>query len=192
MDNRSTHPHLLLDNQASALVVVDVQSTLANAMPEQAAQTMIANIAKLLVAANQLDIPVLLTEQYPEGLGPSEPEVLRHLPKSAQLFVKTEFSCYSAPGFKNSLSYIGRKQVLLVGQEAHVCILQTALELLQHGYQVFVVEDALCSRNDAHKQSAIQRMRDAGVTAVCYESVLFEWLRDASHPLFKSFSTLVK
>lgn len=192
MDKRISDTHLLLDHQISALVVIDAQTKLANAMPPAAAQPMMVNIAKLLEAAGAMDVPVMLTEQYPEGLGPSDPEVLRHLPKSAQLFVKTEFSCFSAPGFNNSLAYTGRKQIILVGQEAHVCVLQTAMELKQYGYQVFVVEDALCSRNEQHKQSAIRRMRDAGVIAVSYESVLFEWLRDASHPQFKQFSALVR
>jgi nicotinamidase-related amidase len=192
MVNSSNQTTLLLDHQTSALVVIDAQTRLANAMPELAAQAMINNISKLLVAADQLQVPVLLTEQYPEGLGPSDPEVLRHLPKSAQLFVKTEFSCCAAPGFNSSLGFTGRKQLVLMGQEAHVCVLQTAMELRQQGFQVFVVEDALCSRNEQHKQSAIHRMRDAGVVAVSYESVLFEWLRDASHPQFKSFSALVR
>lgn len=191
MANCAAHP-LMLDHASCALVVVDVQTKLANAMPQSAVRRMLGNIAKLLLAADQLEVPVLLTEQYPEGLGPSDPEVLRHLPKSAQLFVKTAFSCCSAPGFNNSLNYTARKQVILMGQEAHVCVLQTAMELRQQDFQVFVVEDALCSRNPDNVASAVNRMRDAGVVALSYESVLFEWLRDASHPLFKNFAQLVR
>ena len=87
---------------------------------------------------------------------------------------------------------MARKQIILAGLEAHVCVLQTALELLHNGYQVYVVEDAICSRKAEHKFYALQRMQQQGITITNYESVLFEWLRDASHPDFRSISGLLR
>jgi nicotinamidase-related amidase len=186
-----THPNLL-DSGNSVLVVVDMQSRLAQVMPEQDAAAMAANSIRLLEAAKILDVPVLLTEQYPKGLGPTAAEILEHLPQTALVFDKTGFSCCAADGFNQALAATGRAQVILVGQEAHVCVLQSALELLHHGYRVYVVEDALCSRQAGHKSYALRRMQQHGASIICYESVLFEWLRDARHAGFKTISSLLR
>ncbi|MDD1621733.1 MAG: hydrolase [Methylococcaceae bacterium] len=187
----TTHPNLL-DSGNSILVVVDIQGRLTSAMPEQDAAAMIANGIRLLEAAKILDVPVLLTEQYPEGLGPTATEILEHLPPEARVFEKTGFSCCAADGFNQALAASDRHQVILIGQEAHVCMLQTALELLHQGYQVYVVEDAACSRRAEHKFYALRRMRQQGASIVSYESVLFEWLKDAKHPGFKAISSLLR
>jgi nicotinamidase-related amidase len=186
-----THPNLL-DSGNSVLVVVDMQSRLTQVMPEQEAAAMATNSIRLLEAAKILDVPVLLTEQYPKGLGPTVAEILEHLPQTARVFDKTGFSCCAAEGFNQALATSGRAQVILVGQEAHVCVLQTALELLHHGYRVYAVEDAICSRKVEHKFNALRRMRQHGATIVCYESVLFEWLKDARHADFKTISSLLR
>jgi nicotinamidase-related amidase len=108
------------------------------------------------------------------------------------VLTKTSFSCCEAPGFLGTLDRERRPQVVLCGMEGHVCVLQTALELHELGWQVFVVEDAVCSRSPVHQGNALERMRQAGVIATNTESVLFEWLRDASHSQFRAVSALVK
>ena len=187
----NTHPSLLktLD---SVLVIVDMQTTLSSVMPENEAESMRESTLSLLEAAKKLSIPVLLTEQYPQGLGHTESQIKDALPDNAQLFDKTAFSCCGASGFMPALEKTGRKQIILVGQEAHVCILQTALDLMSHDYQVHVVEDAICARKTEHKFFALQRMQSQNVVISNYESVLFEWLRDASHPDFRAISGLLR
>jgi nicotinamidase-related amidase len=191
MLKRSTHPNLL-DSDHSILVLVDMQTRLLAAMPEAQAREMLVNCLKLLQAATLLGVPVLVTEQYPKGLGSTEPEIIRNLPPGIEVFEKTGFSCCAAEGFNRSLARTERRQVILLGQEAHVCVLQTALELLDQSYQVYVLEDALCSRQAEHKSSALRRMRQHGGTVLNHESVLFEWLKDAKHPDFKVISSLIR
>lgn len=186
-----SHPNLL-DSNHSLLAIVDMQTKLSAAMPEQDAALMMINANRLLTAAKLLAMPVLLTEQYPKGLGSTAAEIMENLPSGARLFEKTGFSCCAVDGFKQALAANGRRQVILAGQEAHVCVLQTALDLLHLGYQVYVVEDALCSRLPAHKVSALRRMERHGATIVCHESVLFEWLKDAKHADFKAISSLLR
>lgn len=186
----NTHP-TLLKTLDSILVVVDMQGKLSAVMAESDAQTMHDNTMSLLEAAKNLAIPVLVTEQYPQGLGQTEQKVSEALPDTAQIFEKTSFSCCGASGFIPALNLSTRKQVILVGQEAHVCVLQTALDLIALGYQVHVVEDAICSRKAEHKFYALQRLQTQNVVITNYESVLFEWLRDANHPDFKTISNLL-
>lgn len=186
-----THPNLLsADN--SLLVVVDLQTKLTAAMAESEAQMMTTNTVRLLKAAGLLQMPVLLTEQYPKGLGPTDPAITDQLPEGTPIFDKTGFSCCTAQGFNAALAATQRKQIILTGQETHVCVLQTALELLHFGYQVYIVEDAVSSRNPAHKITSLQRMHQQGATISNHESVLFEWLRDASHPNFKAISGMLR
>ncbi|MDD5580752.1 MAG: hydrolase [Methylobacter sp.] len=187
----STHP-TLLSAENSLLVIIDLQTQLSAAMPEFDAELMIANVSSLLDAANILNIPILLTEQYPKGLGATDIAIAEKLPETTRVFDKTGFSCCAANGFSKALENSGRKQIILAGQEAHVCVLQTALELVHIGYQVYIVEDAVCSRKKDHKFYALQRLQQQNITITNYESVLFEWLRDANHPDFKSISGLLR
>lgn len=182
----------LLASEQSILVIVDIQQRLLSAMPDVAAHQMTTNTIRLLASADSLSVPVLLSEQYPKGLGATHPDVIAALPEGARRFEKTAFSCFRAPGFVPVLRALIRPQVVLVGQETHVCVLQTALDLLSAGFQVFVVEDAVCSRSASHKNNALDRMRQAGAIVINYESVIFEWLGDARHPDFKTLSALVK
>jgi nicotinamidase-related amidase len=187
----NTHPTLLriLD---SVLVIVDMQGKLSAVMPEADATLMHENTVSLLDAAKNLAIPVLVTEQYPQGLGQTEQSVQEALPNHAPIFEKTSFSCAGASGFMPALRETARKQIILIGQEAHVCILQSALDLMALGYQVYVVEDAICARKAEHKFYALQRLQAQNVIITNYESVLFEWLRDANHPDFKMISQLLR
>lgn len=187
----TTHPNLL-SAQNSLLIVVDLQSKLSAAMPEAEAQLVAANTRSLVEAAGLLNIPVLLTEQYPKGLGPTDTTITDILPEGTLIFDKTGFSCCAAEGFTDTVANTDRKQIILVGQEAHVCVLQTALELLHLGYQLHVVEDAICSRKAEHKFYALQRMQQQNATITNYESVLFEWVRNSTHPEFKKISGLLR
>jgi len=176
----------------SVLVLVDVQQRLAAAMPPAARAAVIRNCRALLAAAARLSLPVLATEQYPKGLGPTEPDLLEALPPGAIRIEKTCFSCAGVSPFAQALDALARPQVILAGMEAHVCVLQSALELRAAGRDVFVVEDACSSRNPAHHANAMARMRAAGVIVTNAESVLFEWLRDAAHEHFKAVSALIR
>lgn len=186
-----THPNLL-DSGNSVLLVVDMQAKLTAAMPVADAERMLGHGRRLLEAARLLGVPVLATEQYPQGLGSTQPEISECLPGDVRLFSKTGFSCCAADGFNQALLETGRKQVVVMGQEAHVCVLQTALELLDQGYQVHVPTDAVCSRQGEHKDYALRRMQQQGATLTSHESVLFEWLRDARHQDFKTISALLR
>jgi nicotinamidase-related amidase len=105
---------------------------------------------------------------------------------------KSGFSCCAAEGFTATLEGLGRSQVVLAGMESHVCVLQTALELKQRGFTVFVAGDAVCARSRQRSENALARLRQAGVVVTHSESVLFEWMRDARHPQFKAVSQLLK
>lgn len=186
------NPALLCSADDCQLVVIDLQIRLLAAMSEADRSAMVKNAEIFLQAAQALEVPVVYTEQYPKGLGPTVPAILERMPAMAQGVEKSGFSCCAADGFLNAVQLTGRRQIVLVGQEAHVCVLQTAFGLAAAGYQVFVAEDAVCSRSVAHKQNALLRMRGAGIVITNLESVLFEWLRDAAHPQFKAVSGLIR
>ena len=184
------HPSLCR-RQDSALLVVDVQTRLAAAMPAGGRERVLRNTGILADAARALGIPIAHTEQYPRGLGPTEPELARHL-SGAQRLEKTSFSCCGAAGFDAVVCGDARTQWIVCGMEAHVCVLQTALELRARGLEIFVVEDAVCSRSDTNRHNALARLRQAGIVVSNTESVLFEWLRDAADPQFKTLSALIR
>jgi nicotinamidase-related amidase len=176
----------------SQLVVVDVQEKLSAAMATAERRRVLSVIATLLQAAKLLEVPVALTEQYPKGLGPTEATLKVDLTPKAQIFEKTSFSCCEAAGFTQRMIETHRRQVIVTGMEAHVCVLQTALELQAHGFEAYVVEDGVCSRDPRHHVNAMDRLRQAGVIVTNHESLLFEWMRDATHPHFKIISSLLK
>ncbi len=182
----------LCDSAESQLVVVDIQTRLAGAMQAEDRVRVMRNAGILIQAAGLLDVPLIASEQYPRGLGPTEEEVAWHFPKTLEAVEKTCFACSGEPAFSEALNRNGKRQVILAGMEAHVCVLQTALGLQADGYAVFVVEDAVCSRNESHRRNALERLRQAGVVVTNVESVLFEWIRDARHGQFKAVSALVR
>ena len=176
-------PAKLLRASDSTLVIIDIQERLAAVMPEREPVVRAASI--LLEAASRLYVPVLVSEQYPKGLGPTVPEIAAQLPPEAARIEKTSFSaCGALP--------VSRPQVVIAGMEAHVCVLQTALEMCAAGRDVFVVQDAVCSRARANYDNALERLRAAGATITNTESVIFEWLRDASHEHFRALSKLIR
>ena len=181
----------LCDVAHSQLLVIDIQDRLASAMPEKVMQQVIKNTNVLLKASSELNIPVIRSEQYPQGLGPTHTEVNNHLPQHTRVLEKTCFACTGAEGFSERIDN-QRRQVILCGIESHICVLQTAIQLHQQGFEVYVVEDAVCSRNKHHYKNALQRLRQAGVIVTNVESVLFEWLRDAQHESFRALSKLIR
>ena len=176
----------------SVLVVCDLQQGLGDAMPGKVLNRVLLNASLLARSAGLLEVPVLHTEQYPAGLGSTHPTVAQALPRTTRSFTKTAFSCCDGADFSGALDTLGRRQVVLVGMEAHICVLQTAFDLRARGQQVFVVEDAICSRRLENYQNALDRLRQAAVQVVSAESVVFEWLSDASHPHFKAIQTLLR
>lgn len=191
MSDFNIDAHLCNANN-SCLVVIDIQTRLTAAMPLKVLARLKRNINILLQSANTLSIPVLATEQYPKGLGPTEPEIVKLLPDNTLKFEKTCFSCTGAENFLQQLEEMGRKQIILVGIEAHVCVLQTAIQLIAEGYQVFVAADGVCSRHRENYEASLKRMSRANVVICNAESILFEWLRDAKHEHFKELSSLIQ
>jgi nicotinamidase-related amidase len=176
----------------SLLVVIDIQERLSAAMSKKHASRVIERSALLMQSAQLLDIPIIASEQYPRGLGKTETTLSQLWNKSIKPVVKTSFSCCGEASFTQAVQSSHKRQVILTGMETHVCVLQTAIELQRDGLEVFVVEDAVCSRDKHHHRNALQRLAHAGVIVSNSESVLFEWLRDARHEQFKGVSGLLK
>jgi len=192
MTNLKSTKSLLCDANSSALLIIDIQTHLTAVMPLKVLARLKNNTSLLIKAADTLNIPILATEQYPKGLGPLEPEIVEILPKETVRFEKTCFSCVGADNFLEKLKSSGKKQIILLGLEAHVCVLQTAIDLLVNDYQVFVVIDGICSRHRENYEASLMRMRQSGIITCNAESVLFEWLRDSKNEHFKTLSDLVR
>ena len=183
-------PSLTSQHNQSRLVIVDIQQRLAEAMPVEAMQNVSKYCGILLQAASLLEIPVLYTEQYPKGLGHTLPELMPLLTTASRI-EKTAFSCPAEPTFRQQLSS-DRPQIILAGMEAHICILQTALDLHASGYQVFIAEDVVLSRSAANKANALERLRQAGIIVSNTESIAFEWLGKGEGEAFKQISRLIR
>lgn len=181
---------LTLQRETSQLVIVDVQEKLSSVMEAATLASTIKNCGILMQASQLLEIPIICTEQYPKGLGTTLSELTQYVDVS-QLIAKTCFSCFDSSQFRSRLR-VERPQIVLAGMEAHICVLQTALQLHESGKQVFVVEDAVISRNPVNKTNALLRLRQAGVTVSNTESVVFEWLKVAEGDAFKQISKLVR
>lgn len=181
----------MLQPQKAVLVVVDVQEKLCAAMDQHALQQLTRNIGILLESANELAIPVLFTEQYVKGLGPTLAELKGRAP-AAPSFEKMTFSCCGNEAFMEQLKQGGRTQVIVCGMETHVCVLQTVFELLADGFNVHVVKDAVLSRSNDNKQTAIEAMLLAGAVPTSTEAVVFQLLKVAGTDSFRKLSKLVK
>jgi nicotinamidase-related amidase len=179
----------LLDRDRSVLVVIDIQERLFPHVYQH--RQMLVRVELLLEAARVMQIPVLLTEQYPKGLGRTIEEIRRAVPDAAPM-EKMDFSCVPAPGFREAVSFFNRDQILLAGIETHVCVAQTALDLASQGESVFVVADATASRRELDAQTALKRLRSSGLTIVTSESVVFEWLRRAGTDEFRALQPKLK
>ena len=175
---------MIIDRDRSLLLVLDLQVKMLPAIHDH--EQILANVVWLVRAAQKVGVPVAATEQYAKGLGPLVPGVRTLLPDGA-IAAKTRFSGVAADCLAQ-LPGADRAQVILVGVESHVCLLQTALELVEEGKEVYVVADGVGSRRAFDRDVAINRMRQEGVRIVTREMVVFEWLGEADTPLFRAFS----
>ncbi len=175
---------MLIDAERSSLLVIDLQTKLVPVLNE--AERVVANVVWLIRIAQKLGIPVAGTEQYPKGLGPLVPKVRKLLPPGA-IASKNHFSAVAAQCL-GTLPGHDSAQVVVVGAEAHVCVMQTSLELLEEGREVYVVADAVASRHPFDREIALTRMRDEGIRVVTREMVAFEWLAVAATPLFREIN----
>lgn len=184
-----THKGGIAGRERTAILVIDFQEKLVPVIPD--AVMIQANLVILAKAAGILGVPLLVTEQYPKGLGSTVPALAEELGEVARI-EKTSFSCFGEPFFVDNLRRTGVDTLILGGVEAHVCVAQTALEALDAGYKVHILADAVGSRNPEHAKIALERLRDAGGQISCTEMALFELLGKAGTPEFKQIQSLIK
>ncbi|MBF0558483.1 MAG: hydrolase [Nitrospirae bacterium] len=177
------------DKKESLLLIVDIQEKLAVTMEMR--DTVINNCLHLIELAKMQNIPVLLTEQYPKGLGQTVGEIREAL-AAYQPVEKVAFDCCGEPAFMASIKALNKKTVILAGMETHICVLQTCASLLDKGFNVHLVQDAVCSRTRDNWKVGTEFMRDAGAIITCTETVLFQLLRVAGTEEFKAISKRIK
>lgn len=183
---------LQLHPERTALLVIDIQERLSAAMDPARLAAVRKNTIILLQAAGTLEIPVLVTEQYPKGIGPTLPDVAAAFPEGQAVHEKVCFSCADADPFMKALRRTGRNQLLLTGMETHVCVFQTARDLVRAGFVPFAVEDALISRTVENHAVGLGLMAQAGATRTSTESALFDLLQRAGTPAFKAIAPRIK
>ncbi len=182
---------MLIHADNSCLIVIDMQERLVPAM--QAPARTIRNAGILITAAQELAVPVLLTEQYPNGLGATVPELARAASAAgATILPKMHFSCMENHEFAAAFKATGRNQAVIAGMEAHICVMQTAVSLMDPGFEVFVVTDATSSRTLESEKACLDRLQGCGAGIVTTEMVVFEWLGEAGTPAFKALLPLIK
>jgi nicotinamidase-related amidase len=176
---------MLIHRDKSCLLVVDIQDKLVPAIHNK--EQLINNSKWLIGIANILKVPVLTSEQYPQGLGQTIEELRAILPEDTYM-EKTYFSCMSEPSCNKMINERRPDQVVVIGMEAHVCVLQTAIQLKQQAREVYVVADCVSSRNPEDKALALERMRANGIHIVTREMVAFEWMQKSGTDTFKQIS----
>lgn len=180
---------MLIRASESALIVIDMQERLVPAM--QAPARTLRNTRLLLTAAQEMDVPVLLTEQYPEGLGRTVPEIASAA-GDAPVLPKLHFSCMEDAGFARAFRALGRGQAVIAGMEAHICVMQTAASLIEDGVQVFVVSDATASRTAESERACIDRLQAIGAGIVTTEMAVYEWLGRAGTDSFRRLLKVIR
>jgi len=177
----------------TALIVIDIQDRLAAAMPPEQLERVQRSVRVLAEAARLLGAPALWTEQYPKGLGPTLPEVATALRSAdATCFEKVEFSACDAAGFVDRLDGTGARAAVVLGMETHVCVYQTVRDLRARGLDVLVAVDGVASRREDHREVGLALCEREGAVRTTSESVVFDWLRQASGDAFKQISKLVR
>lgn len=176
---------MLIKAERSCLLGIDTQERLMAAVHEK--EKIIANCAWLMKIAQRLGVPILMSEQYPKGLGHTVPELRELIPPGA-VMEKLRFSCAAESACLDRIDRIRRDQIILMGAEAHVCVLQSALGLLEYGKKVYVAAECIASRDPRNVELAIERMRAEGVQIVSREMVAFEWLFQAGTEKFREIS----
>jgi nicotinamidase-related amidase len=181
---------IICDASRSVLIVVDMQPSFMKAVP--GVDKVLERCKFLVQVARELQVPIVASEQNNTRMGGFEPSLLALLDPDSWPINKMSFSCCGSPEFLRALESTGRRQAVLCGIETHICVNQTALHLLQRGYEVVVAADAIASRGQAAHESAIERILQAGVAKADTESITYEWLGTADHPRFKNVLELVK
>jgi nicotinamidase-related amidase len=179
----------MLKTENTVLVIIDVQEKLSRLMHDR--ERTIENMQKLIRGIQALNIPIIMNEQYPQGLGKTIPEIAELLPE-IQPLPKVHFSCYDNEDFVKALKASGRKQVLITGIETHVCVYQTAVDLVRANYEVYVVADTVASRIPENKTIGLNLMSSNGAVITSMETVLFELLKIAKGEQFKAISQIVR
>ncbi|HAT1802216.1 TPA: isochorismatase family protein [Legionella pneumophila] len=176
---------MLLNRTDSLLVLIDVQEKLTPAILNL--DLFLARCEWLLKLARKLEVPVLASEQYPKGLGRTVSPLSSYI-NQEECIEKIHFSCMQEPQYINLLKGYNKSQLILIGIEAHVCVLQTAIEMKGYGFDVFVVVDGVSSRSEFDLKYGLKRMKQNGLHLITAEMVLFEWLKQAGTPEFKAIS----
>ncbi|MEM2969567.1 MAG: hydrolase [Candidatus Bathyarchaeia archaeon] len=179
----------LMSKDEPILIIIDVQEKLFTHIAEK--ETVLENLEKIIKFMYIIKIPIIITEQYPKGLGPTVPEV-KNLISDFKPIEKLEFSCFGSQEFRKALEKTGKKTLILAGIEAHICVTQTAIEGLENGYKIYVVEDATSSRTLQDKTTAINRMRQNGAIIISTEMLIYELLKKAGTLEFKETLKLIK
>ena len=179
-----------LDAEKAVLVVIDVQARLVPAMPQDVYLRLRDTVGMLIDGAKLFGVPVVTTEQYPQGIGHTVPELADAC--DGTVVEKVSFGCCGEPDFLAALKQTGRSQVIVTGMETHVCVYQTVLGLLEDGYHVHLVRDAVCSRNKLDYLSGVTSAVQAGAVATTAETVLFQMLKESTHDQFRAVSKLIK
>jgi len=179
----------MLSRTAAVLIMIDFQGNLARAMVDK--ENIFANNVKLIQGFKALNLPIMVTEQIPEKLGPTIQQLSRELP-GLKPIAKETFSCWADASFHDYLESLTRRHVVLTGIECHICVYQTALDLMANGYTVHLVTDAVSSRTPENREVGIQAIKSAGAHLTSTEMVLFELLRTAADPKAKDIFKIVK
>jgi nicotinamidase-related amidase len=183
------HPKTL-NRKNTALIVVDIQEAFRGAIPEF--EQIVVQTALAVQGFQILDLPIIVTEQYPKGLGKTAREIVEVLPEGFEFVEKTAFSSCGSAVFLEKLKQSGAKQIVLAGLETHICVNQTAHDLLNENFEVHILQDCVASRSAQNKAIALQKLHANGVIPSCVVMALFELMRDAKHEKFKEIQKLVK
>lgn len=179
----------MIKKENTILLIIDIQGKLAQLMHEK--ESLFQNAQKLVRGIKALEIPIIWAEQNPRGLGPTIPEIADLL-SDIQPVVKTSFSCCGSDQFVGELEKLGRRQILITGIETHICVYQTAADLVEKRYEVQVVADAVSSRSLENRQIGLQKIKDTGAVLTSVETALFELLKVADGEQFKEILRIIK
>lgn len=178
-----------LSAENSLVLIIDIQERLVAALDKD---IVVSKAVKVASAAKSLEIPVIVTEQYPKGLGNTVPQLKNALAPSTEFVEKTAFNALLEEGMAEKIKSYGKKQIVLFGIETHICVHQTAAALIEAGYEVYIIKDACASRNKYEFKQGIEIMQQNGAKISCVEIALFEWLKGAKNPKFKEVQALIK
>lgn len=181
----------MLNQEYSLILMIDIQEKLVSMLGDKG-KILREKAIKFIKASKILNIKTIITEQYPKGLLETIPEIKEILDIDYKPFEKTSFSATLENDILNEIKSTGKKQIILFGIEAHICVLQTALSLKEMGYEVFVISDIIGSRSDFEKEAAIKLMNEKGILTLTLEIILFMLLKSSKHPNFKEVQALIK